>query len=531
VFYQDVFNVKDYGALGNGVANDTASVNATITAALASTNGGAVYFPAGTYNITSTLNFSCAKSLMFVGDGPASVLKATATFTQTDACFIQLTSTAEYTKFHFRNLVMLSDIGTATLTAVRCVCLPAATTHRDNLVLMDNVQIRSNGTTQNWLIGVRITYASNAVFSNCTFCGTTNAGPGIGLQIDGNSVNTMISNCNFNFWEFGIWCPVYQEGITVVNSLFIAVKWGFYSKTNATDGLRSTNHLLTGTHIDVRNGGRALWFENVSEVFVADCLFNNGGGGTSNELVYFLRVFEAGITNTQIYGPANIGIYLGGLSGSGYTPAQGILYSIGVTILGCNFRGQATEIYADTYSRNIVARSNTKSDGSSNFSNTIQYINFVDNGSYNQIEDSVVVGVNTTVQKTVNQTLANNSETAVVWASERYSGGFDIWRPATSTSNLYVPAGAKRVRVSAGIRWGVAGGDFILKIKDQSNVSWARDNRYASAGVGAGVTIISAIIDVTASGVSSFYVTAQQSTLNPLDIVADAATYFTLEVL
>jgi hypothetical protein len=219
------------------------------------------------------------------------------------------------------------------------------------------------------------------------------------------------------------------------------------------------------------------------------------------------------------------------LSGASYTPPQGDLYSIGVTIIGCNFRGQTTEIYADTQSRNIVARSNTKSDGSSNYSNTIQYINFVDNGSYNQIEDSVVAGVNTTLQKSVNQTLANNTETAVTWASERYSGGFDMWKPATSTINLYVPAGAKRVRLSAGIRYGVTSGDFILKIKDQANFSWARDSRYASAGVGAGVSIISPIIDVTASSVSSFYVTAQQSTGGNLDIIEDRATYFTLEVL
>ena len=52
---KDVFNVKDFGAVGNGSANDTAAIQAALTAAIASVPGGTVYFPAGLYVITSTL--------------------------------------------------------------------------------------------------------------------------------------------------------------------------------------------------------------------------------------------------------------------------------------------------------------------------------------------------------------------------------------------------------------------------------------------------------------------------------------------
>lgn len=46
------FNVKDYGAIGDGVADDTAEINAAIAAA----NGnGIVYYPNGTYKVTSNL--------------------------------------------------------------------------------------------------------------------------------------------------------------------------------------------------------------------------------------------------------------------------------------------------------------------------------------------------------------------------------------------------------------------------------------------------------------------------------------------
>lgn len=70
------FNVKAYGAQGNGSNDDTSAIQAAINAALATPQGtGAVYFPAGTYKITATLNCSSStssaagKGVFLVGDG------------------------------------------------------------------------------------------------------------------------------------------------------------------------------------------------------------------------------------------------------------------------------------------------------------------------------------------------------------------------------------------------------------------------------------------------------------------------------
>jgi len=51
-----VFNVKDFGATGDGAANDTAAIQAAITAA--SVSGGTVYLPNGTYLVSSTLTIT-----------------------------------------------------------------------------------------------------------------------------------------------------------------------------------------------------------------------------------------------------------------------------------------------------------------------------------------------------------------------------------------------------------------------------------------------------------------------------------------
>lgn len=48
---RESFSVKDFGATGDGVTNDTTAVQAAITAA--ATSGAIVYFPAGTYKVTT----------------------------------------------------------------------------------------------------------------------------------------------------------------------------------------------------------------------------------------------------------------------------------------------------------------------------------------------------------------------------------------------------------------------------------------------------------------------------------------------
>lgn len=71
-------NVKTaYGAKGDGTADDTAAVQAAITAAGAGA-GGTVYFPAGTYKISAALTMASYVTLAGDGDN-ASVIKQTST--------------------------------------------------------------------------------------------------------------------------------------------------------------------------------------------------------------------------------------------------------------------------------------------------------------------------------------------------------------------------------------------------------------------------------------------------------------------
>jgi hypothetical protein len=64
-----VYNVKDYGATGDGTTNDTAAIQAAIDAAAV---GGTVLFPAGTYSVT-TLVAAGSDCLNFIGQGSPTI--------------------------------------------------------------------------------------------------------------------------------------------------------------------------------------------------------------------------------------------------------------------------------------------------------------------------------------------------------------------------------------------------------------------------------------------------------------------------
>jgi len=60
-------SVKDFGAVGNGVADDTAAIQAAINY-VASLGGGVVYFPSGTYLVSAAVTIT-SNGLALVGCG------------------------------------------------------------------------------------------------------------------------------------------------------------------------------------------------------------------------------------------------------------------------------------------------------------------------------------------------------------------------------------------------------------------------------------------------------------------------------
>jgi hypothetical protein len=72
-----VINIKDYGAIGDGVVNDTTSINNAIAAVPA--NRGILYFPSGKYLISNTIFISNKTNLLVISDNAEIVVSQLAT--------------------------------------------------------------------------------------------------------------------------------------------------------------------------------------------------------------------------------------------------------------------------------------------------------------------------------------------------------------------------------------------------------------------------------------------------------------------
>lgn len=139
------FNVKTFGAVGDGIANDRVAIQSTINAAIAA-GGGAIFFPVGTYNIVRnasiifTLSGEAQGKLLFIGTGRGSELAVSGDAAGGDTRLIDIIDGCKYVGFkslcmdgsaitnpseqthllHFRNTTGDPDLETGRCFVIDC---------------------------------------------------------------------------------------------------------------------------------------------------------------------------------------------------------------------------------------------------------------------------------------------------------------------------------------------------------------------------------------------------------------------------
>jgi hypothetical protein len=98
--FADVANVRDFGAIGDGVADDTAAIQAAINSIPAHPLGGSVYLPTGTYKVSAPILVN--KSVYFYGDGYGTNIQTSS------ATANVLVASAE--RFHVSNLRITASV-------------------------------------------------------------------------------------------------------------------------------------------------------------------------------------------------------------------------------------------------------------------------------------------------------------------------------------------------------------------------------------------------------------------------------------
>jgi parallel beta-helix repeat protein len=94
-------SVMDFGATGNGITDDTTAINVTVNAVVAA-GGGTVFFPAGTYLISSTISQETgANKINFVGSGVGTTIIKTSSVALTNMFVIR-----DCSNFNIRDLTI-----------------------------------------------------------------------------------------------------------------------------------------------------------------------------------------------------------------------------------------------------------------------------------------------------------------------------------------------------------------------------------------------------------------------------------------
>lgn len=155
-------NVKDFGAVGDGVANDLIAIQAAIDTVSANnsnifyTKGGTVFLPSGKYRVTGTIYLT--KGVRLLGT------MAGASFAFDPGTASVEAATTIYADFATANTIVIDSVGFITATGLR----PSSTTSVSGGQIASNVinpvhspaiehlRITAMGTTANVITGIRM---------------------------------------------------------------------------------------------------------------------------------------------------------------------------------------------------------------------------------------------------------------------------------------------------------------------------------------------------------------------------------------
>lgn len=252
---QPVFNVKDYGAVGNGTYNDTSAIQAALDAVPAT--GGTVYFPAGTYNVSSVDVTGHPVTL----DGPGAVLDCQG---DTDGA---IAKTDHGNLLTVRNLTF-----TGVSPAIRLAITPSSVTSHDyafedltfNLDDTHPYAVSLVGAREGTLTRCTFIGGSDAsglyfqstvapTVADCLFIGSDGSGTALCYDgiADGYSCGLVVRACEVMGWDYGVDVR-YTDWLSITDSTL---------DLNTTRSLRLTSQnggLITGNYLGLSGAGAAV---------------------------------------------------------------------------------------------------------------------------------------------------------------------------------------------------------------------------------------------------------------------------------
>jgi len=291
--HNQVFNVKEYGALGDGTTDDQTACQAALTAAAAS--GGVVYFPRGTYRV---IGLTYGSNVTVAGDGPQSVISLKAGMTTPGSWVLLAPTTTGITDATIRDLTLDQryDLYPNNTTAP---CLSVNATTR---VTVSGVTFYRSQTMAVWCDSTAAAPTTGMVIDNCRIRSPFGGGFSFfGALTDFRISNNVIDGCYDDAiaLQEGLGASagqINQRGVVVGNTV---------TRSESRNPISSTPHaILTFGSKDVAITGNTVYKTVASGIYVSNATTVR----SENITVSGNTVRDAGITAATTTGIPGHGI-------------------------------------------------------------------------------------------------------------------------------------------------------------------------------------------------------------------------------
>jgi parallel beta-helix repeat protein len=269
-----VFNVKDFGALADGMTDDTAAIQAAINAAA---SGGTVFLPHGTYVVDPDVSLHLTSGVTLAGSGRKSILKIKPNSNVLD----------NLVKIENADRVILRDF--------------AVDGNRANQNPSDLIAVH---------YGVYVATSNDCRVDNLYVYNTT----GVGIHVY-NSVGTIVTNCESSGHRYhGFECEQDTSTIWQANRSHNNDRHGIFISPGEVGGTGSIGNIIDGNSFD-NNGqyGISLGIDaaGLSIGLTKDNIItNNSVKSNAHYGISIYRVDDTLISNNLVAYNGFFGVYL-----------------------------------------------------------------------------------------------------------------------------------------------------------------------------------------------------------------------------
>ena len=335
-----VFDVKDYGATGDGVTDDIAAFDLAVVDALVT--GGEIHIPAGTYLLSTKLDLTGGNLISIRGVGEASIIRFTGA---TDGIFFEHTTGGLWGP-HISNIKIETSnaSGSASIHLTQAGVFPGFGSAQQGAII-ENVQIRLSGAGA-WDYGLRTHFCLESVARSLHMY---DVGDVAGVVLEGEA--SAASN-SWHFEDLRV-RGTYAIGLWSRGSTALSISGGTMEGAPSVCNIRlqrmpgltnAPGGHISGMHFENTTAVPCIDLDHALGMVITGCRLDTGAGADCINIgnsapAFFLSTATGGSGTTVVDAGVNFvtnGVAVGDIVWNNTDGCRGIVTTVAANTLTCS---------------------------------------------------------------------------------------------------------------------------------------------------------------------------------------------------